>query len=87
MRGAYGRINRKSCAQRFTAALTGAMPASQRVGAILRSLHRALIFRDKAIADGERPFLVIFQFLNRIGRCESGDMFSFRDFWQSLSGS
>ncbi len=55
---AHGGIDGIARAQGFPAALTRAVPGIQRIGAMHVRLHRALVFREKPVADGERAGLV-----------------------------
>src|SRR6185295_11130581 len=55
---AHGSIDGIACAQRLAAALAGPMPGIERVGPMHVRLHRALVFREKPVAHGERAGLI-----------------------------
>src|SRR5208282_5569101 len=66
--GAHRGIHRVAGAERLAAALAGAVAAGERVGAVDRDLHRALLVRNQPIADREGALLVEVQLLRRIQR-------------------
>ena len=60
----HRRVDGVTRAQRFAAALAGAMAAGQRVGAVAARLHVSLRLVDKAVADGKRALLIEFELLH-----------------------
>ena len=65
---AHRGVDRVARAQRLAAALAGAVARVERVAALDRRLHAALLGREQAVADGEGAGLVE---LDRAGPCHA----------------